>query len=400
MGIMLMWSCGSNSVIENEITSNTFGIWLWDLYPYNSNNSISANNITNNGVGITLIDASGNIIYNNNFINNKPQVSSSQSANAWDAGYPSGGNYWSDYNGMDCYSGPYQNVTGGDGIGDTPYVIDANNTDHYPLMGPISSLYYNTTQASISYISNSTVTGFQLNGPTISFTVSGQPNTTGFCTVGIPISALLPPYTIEIDGSPVNYTTTYQSATQSILYFTYHHSTHDVTVTGTAPDVVVTSVVPLKTVVGKGYGADVAVTVAHLSTYPETFNFMVYANTAIIASQDVALSKQGSTTLTFAWNTTGFAYGNYTLSVYAEPLAGGANTADNNCTGGVLSVSIPGDVDGEGRVDMGDVVSILYAFGSTLGQSRYVPNCDIEGNGKIDMGDVVIALSNFGQHYP
>jgi hypothetical protein len=52
------------------------------------------------------------------------------------------------------------------------------------------------------------------------------------------------------------------------------------------------------------------------------------------------------------------------------------------------------------KVDMGDVVTILLAFGSTIGQSRYVPNCDIEGTGKVDMGDVVIALRNFGQHYP
>jgi len=43
----------------------------------------------------------------------------------WDDGYPSGGNYWSDYAGVDA---------DGDGIGDTPYVIDENNTDRYPLI--------------------------------------------------------------------------------------------------------------------------------------------------------------------------------------------------------------------------------------------------------------------------
>ena len=57
-------------------------------------------------------------------------------ANVWDNGYPSGGNYWSDYAGEDLYSGPYQNETGSDGIGDMPYVIDESNTDNYPLMNP------------------------------------------------------------------------------------------------------------------------------------------------------------------------------------------------------------------------------------------------------------------------
>ena len=55
---------------------------------------------------------------------------------SWDDGYPSGGNYWSDYNGTDFYSGTNQNVTGSDGIGDTSYIIDVNNVDRYPLMSP------------------------------------------------------------------------------------------------------------------------------------------------------------------------------------------------------------------------------------------------------------------------
>jgi hypothetical protein len=54
-------------------------------------------------------------------------VLSYYSMNAWDDGYPSCGNYWSDYNDTDL---------NGDGIGDTPYIIDTNNTDRYPLMSP------------------------------------------------------------------------------------------------------------------------------------------------------------------------------------------------------------------------------------------------------------------------
>lgn len=38
------------------------------------------------------------------------------------------------------FSGPYQNETGPDGIGDTPYQIDANDTDMYPLMGPWTNI--------------------------------------------------------------------------------------------------------------------------------------------------------------------------------------------------------------------------------------------------------------------
>jgi len=58
------------------------------------------------------------------------------SNNAWDDGYPSGGNYWSDYADVDFYSGPNQDDTGIDGIWDHSYGIDVDNEDKYPLVNP------------------------------------------------------------------------------------------------------------------------------------------------------------------------------------------------------------------------------------------------------------------------
>ena len=55
------------------------------------------------------------------------------------------------------------------------------------------------------------------------------------------------------------------------------------------------------------------------------------------------------------------------------------------------------DVNGDGKVDMGDVVTVLRAFGSTPGMPNWNPACDLEQNGRIDMGDVVIVLEAFGE---
>jgi parallel beta-helix repeat protein len=117
-------SSSHNSLSGNNVAKNYYGIRLDNA----SNNILSGNNITANGFsGIWLYSSSINSVYHNNFVNNTQQVASFASINVWDDGYPSGGNYWSDYNGTDANH---------HGIGDTAYIIDANNRDHYPLMTP------------------------------------------------------------------------------------------------------------------------------------------------------------------------------------------------------------------------------------------------------------------------
>jgi parallel beta-helix repeat protein len=131
-GIYILAS-SDNSISGNNITANTFdGVYLSS----SSNNTISGNNIANNGWGVTSYYSSDNRIFHNNFISNFEQADSESSADVWDNGYPSGGNYWSNYAGEDLYSGPGQNVTGSDGIGDEPCNIDEYNQDRYPLMKP------------------------------------------------------------------------------------------------------------------------------------------------------------------------------------------------------------------------------------------------------------------------
>jgi parallel beta-helix repeat protein len=131
-------SASNNIVSENNIIANGLkGIHLG----YNTNNAIYGNNITNNRYGIWLDFSCGNIIYHNNFIGNTHQVSSFRSPNVWDDGYPSGGNYWSDY--VERY--PNAKELGGSGLWDTPYIIDEDNQDRYPLMYPYGTQTYKLT---------------------------------------------------------------------------------------------------------------------------------------------------------------------------------------------------------------------------------------------------------------
>ena len=134
-GIGLYYQSNYNDISENNIASNLY----YGIYIYSSlHNNLFGNRIrANNWEGVRLYNSTSNSIYHNNFIGNGPPQASTLPplGNIWDEGYPSGGNYWSDYTGLDLYKGSYQNETGSDGIGDTPYLIGTNNQDNYPLMG-------------------------------------------------------------------------------------------------------------------------------------------------------------------------------------------------------------------------------------------------------------------------
>jgi parallel beta-helix repeat protein len=126
-GVRLIGHALDNIVSENNIAGNEIGVSLFtDGVPqYLRNNKIVANNITDNNVGVSLSGCSDNQIYHNNFLGNAIHVSTEDDYDFWDDGYPSGGNHWDDYTGID---------SNGDGIGDTPYLIKGYNVDRYPLM--------------------------------------------------------------------------------------------------------------------------------------------------------------------------------------------------------------------------------------------------------------------------
>jgi len=165
-------------------------------------------------------------------------------------------------------------------------------------------------------------------------------------------------------------------------------------------DVAVINVEPFKTAVGQGYCTFIDVTVKNYGVFNETFDTTVQANKTAIQTQAVTLTSGNSTIIIFTWNTTSWSKGNYAINAYAWPVLGETDTTDNTHADGVVTVTIPGNVDGDFDVDIYDVVSICTAYGSKLGQLQYKPNCDINSDGKIDIYDVVIVCTHYGQKYP
>jgi parallel beta-helix repeat protein len=130
VGIMLYYSY-SNNITGNVLTRNHKGIGFIGWYGRCDSNIISDNEISSQRYsGVEMMYADNNKFYHNNFVSNPYHVEVyAVSGNVWDDGYPSGGNYWTGYYGVDSQP---------DGIGDTPYSVyyGLGGQDRYPLMNP------------------------------------------------------------------------------------------------------------------------------------------------------------------------------------------------------------------------------------------------------------------------
>jgi parallel beta-helix repeat protein len=188
-GIYLYAGSDDNVVKYNNVSGNGFGIYI----ALSVGNCVEGNTVVDSLLyGITLRLAGSNSLFHNNFVNYWQVDVSDAFVNVWDDGYPSGGNYWSDYGGVDEFCGVGQNVSGSDGLGDSAYGSDVNNTDLYPLMGffRVFDVVWNGTSYSVETVCNYTITGFSLarleSGVELGLNVSGVWGTGGFCRVSVP----------------------------------------------------------------------------------------------------------------------------------------------------------------------------------------------------------------------
>lgn len=90
---------------------------------------------------------------------------------------------------------------------------------------------------------------------------------------------------------------------------------------------------------------------------------------------------------------------NYTVTLTVTD-AQGSHASTNKIVAVFASPTwdIPGDLDSNGKVDMGDIVIVLNAFGSYPGKPNWNPMADTDSDGKVTMGDVTTVVSNFGRH--
>ena len=166
-------------------------------------------------------------------------------------------------------------------------------------------------------------------------------------------------------------------------------------------DIAVIDVKPWKTMVGQNRTCKINVTITNEGNFTETFDVTLYANTTIIGTHlNITLPSGYTIIISFIWNTTGFAKGNYTISAYAHPVPSETDTSDNLLTDGWIILTILGDLNGDYKVDILDAIMLSKAFGSCPGDPNWNPNADLVEDSIVDILDAIALAKTFGQEDP
>lgn len=165
-------SFASLTLRDSEISDNGgWGALLYSIPPGGPAPAatVECNEVARNALGIGVEAPSGGVlasVVRNNIVNNAVQATDVVT-NLWDDG--AFGNFWSDYTGTDG---------DGDGIGDTPYVIDTDSRDNRPFMAPLLNCVQGPTPVDLppgaATPSRADLTGSTLGDVTLSWGLSAD----------------------------------------------------------------------------------------------------------------------------------------------------------------------------------------------------------------------------------
>jgi subtilase family serine protease len=167
-------------------------------------------------------------------------------------------------------------------------------------------------------------------------------------------------------------------------------------------DVALTNVTQYSEEAYEGWTVSISVVAANLGNVPETFNVTLYYDNQPIGTQMVTNLNVGEEiTLVFNWNTSGVElYVNHTIWAQASTVPAETNTSNNIMTDGSVKVKLLGDVNGDKRINIADIVRVAVAFGARPLDPRWDLQADITANGIIDIVDIVTIALHLNESSP
>ena len=147
-----------------------------------------------------------------------------------------------------------------------------------------------------------------------------------------------------------------------------------------------------------GRTVNITVTVKNVGELSEDINVTVNCNETAIHMQFIkGLTPKEETVSIFLWNTTGLTPGQtYIIWANATTLHCDINVTNNvfisNAT--IVKIKMLGDVNGDGVVDISDLVIMVDAIPSVSGMSNWNPDADINNDGLCDVADLVKCIAH------
>lgn len=441
-----MRDSNNNTITYNTITQEGGSIGI-DMQDSNYN-TIANNTIRNNYYGISMRDSNyNNVIYLNNFIDNTDNVYSYNSYNIWHS--PENitytyngntyinylGNYWSDYTGSDSDR---------DGIGDTPYTIDFDDADNYPLMEPwenyLTTLTPTPTPAQAPDL---TVTNIEVNPvhPVVNQTVTinatvknvGNESSTAFNVTFYVNNSPFETFRISLNaGEETILTSTWTPDSAGAYTIKVVADTNneidEINETNNTAEVAVSVVTPAPTPeptptqnhtislpqieIQLNQTAEIPVTLSS-PTNITGVNFTLIYNSSVIEISDAQTllpsqlytnidNTSGVARFAIVFNTsfsgdmpilnltvTAKSPGYTTLEIVGPEISGeDFNVTSVNTFNGSVTVMSPvtrGDMNKDGNIDIVDVTMVAYMV---VGKLEPDLTADFNGNGRVDIGDL------------
>lgn len=106
-----------------------------------------------------------------------------------------------------------------------------------------------------------------------------------------------------------------------------------------------------------------------------------------------SLDAQHNVTITGNTSLSGLSYGHHSIIVYANDTSGNMFSSFNVC----FVVRLISDVNSDGRVDIFDVITVLYAYGSSPTDASWNSLADVNQDSTIDICDLVAVIADFGK---
>lgn len=396
-GIKLYYS-GANKVYNNSAVSNQFGIRLYE----SSNNIFRNNTMVDNkyGFGVEGYDTSGfrNDADASNMVNGKPVYYWVDKSNL---NIPSNASYVALIN---CANIVAENLTlcrnlqgivlaGSRNVRMTGNNISCNLWGAYLIWSEYNSIYHNnfvnnTTPAYVdnSYYHNTWDNGYPSGGNYWSNHL-GEDIKRGDAQT-------LPGSDGFVDTC---YTILLQNVDRYPLRKTWPWDAHDIGITWVG--------VESKTVFEQNYLMWGNMTIFNYGLFPEYFSLAIRRNGTLIFITTNLLESRVYMSFYFFVDASGVAYGHYILAISVTELPAENSTADNTYTLS-FTVTVRGDTNGDGGVNILDLINIVNHLGHGGDEhAKYTQewfqclNTDAKEDGQHNVLDLILVANNLGRHW-